>query len=522
MKNQSTISSGESDERAAFEASYRLIHPAVNIKTIFERVDDEDDRYALLRVQGAWEGWQARAALATQPAESKACASVGVEAISTWNNDKQSALNDWFLSLPEGRRDALLKGDRWALAGAAFEAALASPAPSVGEPTVWQIDDEHGGIAWQTSAPTEAHAASIARRNGKVTPLAPIATPPATPAATEAPSEPYAYEYGRDNGDGTYSVIMDKGALKQVGPHEWRHGPPRDPHPEHPVKALYLATPAPAVGASEPELRAAFEAWAAEEWGGKTPPHNAWLGFKGHASLSRAVGASVQPSDWLMIDGAPKDGRTLLLGYYNSAGKWRTLRGQWMSADYIAQNWEEPDEGEPGWYETVVESDDMPNAWRTNPTHYQLLPKEPGASVQPVLASLSDDERAELVRLRAIINTPQAGDFLRAVSTEAEHQRQRWGSDHDAGKTPADWFWLVGYLAGKALHAHAAGNTEKAEHHIITTGAACANWHLALFGKTDMRPGHEDGIDGDLASSTPSKGGEALATTSSAASEVKP
>jgi hypothetical protein len=100
---------------------------------------------------------------------------------------------------------------------------------------------------------------------------------------------------------------------------------------------------------------------------------------------------------------------------------------------------------------------------------------------------------AEIERLNAIINTPHADDFMRAVSIEAEHQRQRWGAEGDAGKTPADWFWLIGYLAGKALHAHAAGNTEKCEHHIITTAAACANWHRALFGKTDMRPGHEEG-----------------------------
>lgn len=121
-------------------------------------------------------------------------------------------------------------------------------------------------------------------------------------------------------------------------------------------------------------------------------------------------------------------------------------------------------------------------------------------------AAQPDPRDAEIARLTAIINTPQADDFLRAVSTEAEHQRQRWSSSHDAGKTPADWFWLVGYLAGKALHAHAAGNTEKAEHHIITTGAACANWHLAVFGKTDMRPGHEEGIDG--AAAQPSSGVE--------------
>ncbi|WP_197962631.1 hypothetical protein [Burkholderia cenocepacia] len=97
--------------------------------------------------------------------------------------------------------------------------------------------------------------------------------------------------------------------------------------------------------------------------------------------------------------------------------------------------------------------------------------------------------RAEVKRLNAIINSPQSGDFLRAVSTEAEHQRQRWGSSHDAGKAPSDWFWLVGYLAGKALQAHVAGNIEKAEHHIITTAAALENWHGQMFGRNDMRPG---------------------------------
>lgn len=103
--------------------------------------------------------------------------------------------------------------------------------------------------------------------------------------------------------------------------------------------------------------------------------------------------------------------------------------------------------------------------------------------------------RAEIDRLNAIVNSPQSNDFLRAVSTEAEHQRQRWGSEHDTGKTPADWFWLVGYLAGKALHAHTSGTTDKAEHHIITTAAALANWHLSMFGGTNMRPGTDGGAD---------------------------
>lgn len=104
-------------------------------------------------------------------------------------------------------------------------------------------------------------------------------------------------------------------------------------------------------------------------------------------------------------------------------------------------------------------------------------------------ANVLTDALAEIERLNAIINTPHADDFLKAVSVEAEHQRQRWGAEGDAGKSPADWFWLIGYLGGKALHARASDNAVKAEHHIITTAAACANWHRNMFGKTDMRPG---------------------------------
>jgi hypothetical protein len=98
--------------------------------------------------------------------------------------------------------------------------------------------------------------------------------------------------------------------------------------------------------------------------------------------------------------------------------------------------------------------------------------------------------KKEIERLNALINTPHTHDFLEAVKLEMPHQRERWGAKHDAGKTPADWFWLVGYLAGKALHALMTGKMEKAEHHIITTAAALGNWFLAITGEsTQMRPG---------------------------------
>lgn len=89
-----------------------------------------------------------------------------------------------------------------------------------------------------------------------------------------------------------------------------------------------------------------------------------------------------------------------------------------------------------------------------------------------------------------IINTPETADFMAGVPLEAAHQRERWGAAHDAGKTPEDWFWLIGYLAQKALRAQNAGDMEKAQHHTISTAAALANWHAAISGAdTSMRPG---------------------------------
>lgn len=117
-------------------------------------------------------------------------------------------------------------------------------------------------------------------------------------------------------------------------------------------------------------------------------------------------------------------------------------------------------------------------------------------------------EAAEGRRLSALINTPELLDFMKGVPLEAAHQVERFGSEHDGGKTPEDWFWLIGYLAGRALGHHKeaerlegvmigsaifanqiAHHREKAIHHCITTAAACANWHLAVVGKVSMRPG---------------------------------
>lgn len=104
-----------------------------------------------------------------------------------------------------------------------------------------------------------------------------------------------------------------------------------------------------------------------------------------------------------------------------------------------------------------------------------------GAS-PPAVNAPSDAEDAAKYRA---LNTPEIHDFLKAVEREALHQRDRWAAEHDAGKADSDWFWLIGFLAGKALH-----KPEKMLHHIITTAAACLNWHAARVGAhTAMRPG---------------------------------
>lgn len=80
---------------------------------------------------------------------------------------------------------------------------------------------------------------------------------------------------------------------------------------------------------------------------------------------------------------------------------------------------------------------------------------------------------------QAKINTPLADDFCAAVMNEAEHQRQRWGAEHDTEKSAEDWFWLIGFLVGKALHDIRG----KRRHHIVAAGAALLNWL-----ETEARP----------------------------------
>lgn len=114
------------------------------------------------------------------------------------------------------------------------------------------------------------------------------------------------------------------------------------------------------------------------------------------------------------------------------------------------------------------------------------------APKQDATFTLVSDLEAEIAKLKACINSPITDDWLDGVRFEAAHQQLRWQSDHDAGKTHPDWFWLVGYLAGKALFAAMQGDAMKAKHHTISTGAALLNWWRHITGDaTGMRPGIE-------------------------------
>jgi hypothetical protein len=98
--------------------------------------------------------------------------------------------------------------------------------------------------------------------------------------------------------------------------------------------------------------------------------------------------------------------------------------------------------------------------------------------------------RARIVVLEGLINNPVIDDWFNGVRVESAHQIERWGSMNDEGKSPLDWFWLIGYLAQKAAMASITGDADKAKHHTISTGAAMLNWfHAINRSENRMRPG---------------------------------
>lgn len=103
--------------------------------------------------------------------------------------------------------------------------------------------------------------------------------------------------------------------------------------------------------------------------------------------------------------------------------------------------------------------------------------------------------RCEVQRLRKLINTPRTDDWIEAVKLEAAHQVERWGVEDRAGKGAADWFWLLGYLSGKALASFIKGDAEKGLHHIVSSAAVLLNWHRNVTGEiTSFRPASGEAV----------------------------
>lgn len=84
----------------------------------------------------------------------------------------------------------------------------------------------------------------------------------------------------------------------------------------------------------------------------------------------------------------------------------------------------------------------------------------------------------------AFLAEPEINNFVNAVTKESLHQRDRWGAEHDASKSPDEWLWLIAYLATKATQAARYNDREKYLHQLITTAAALANWHAQVIAQT--------------------------------------
>lgn len=128
------------------------------------------------------------------------------------------------------------------------------------------------------------------------------------------------------------------------------------------------------------------------------------------------------------------------------------------------------------------------------------VPTRPDSDPDLIIATAIHKAKARIKELEGLINAPETDDFLKGVKLEAAHQVQRWGYAHDRSKSAENWYWLVGYLAGKALRAAITGDQEKALHHTISSAAALLNWHAAI--KRDAT-GSGVGQDADLVAKNP-------------------
>lgn len=106
-------------------------------------------------------------------------------------------------------------------------------------------------------------------------------------------------------------------------------------------------------------------------------------------------------------------------------------------------------------------------------------------SSQAKTAAACGSYRRRIRELEGFLDTPHTGEFFESVRREAGHQSKRWGTEHDQGKEPTDWLWLIGHLVGKAVNL-----PQKRKHHIISSAAVLLNWYRHETGDSSaFQPG---------------------------------
>lgn len=73
---------------------------------------------------------------------------------------------------------------------------------------------------------------------------------------------------------------------------------------------------------------------------------------------------------------------------------------------------------------------------------------------------------------------PVTDDFWADAAEESRYQSEHWGEDHDNAKSDDEWFWTLGFLAGKVLRPDA--DVFKKRHRLRAAAALLHQWDQRL------------------------------------------
>lgn len=170
--------------------------------------------------------------------------------------------------------------------------------------------------------------------------------------------------------------------------------------------------------------------------------------FASPSEAAAPAPAAVAVADgWQPIAAAQKSGRTLMLGFFNESGKWRTTRGQWFTQEHIDDTWEDADDCKAGWYETPVVGEDC---YPVAPTHWMPLPTAPGSTpstAAPAIPAADFQQRVQPWMLAC---------FGAAISADVSERNHRFLEEalelvQACGCTGSEARQLVDYVYGRPL-----------------------------------------------------------------------